>query len=158
TTVTDAHGGYLFPNLTAGTYQGEVPAASLPPGLAPTTHPILPGADFGNQTETYSVDGGSGGEKITARFRDNLAPPVDTDNPPPGALGAIGDRVWVDINGNGAQEPNEIGVPGVLVDLYGPGPDNLFGTGDDVLLATTSTNSTGNYIFDNLPAGAYVVK
>ena len=158
TTITDAHGGYLFSDLTPGTYQVDIDTTSLPAGLTQTTHPVLAGADFGNQTASYTVTVGAGEQNLTADFGFNWQPPLNTDTPPAGALGAIGDRVWVDVNGDGAQQPNEIGVAGVQVDLFGPGSDGLFGTPDDVLLSTTTTNDNGNYIFENLPAGAYVVK
>ena len=108
---------------------------------------------------------GVGAENLSADFGYNWQPPSNTCTPqdpncipPMGAPGAIGDRVWVDSNGNGAQEPWEIGIPGVKVTLLTPGPDGLFGTGDDVMLTMAVTNATGNYIFNNLPAGAYVVQ
>jgi hypothetical protein len=158
TTLTDAHGGYLFSGLPAGTYTVDVDDTTLPSGLTQTTNAVLPGADFGNQTDPYTVAVGPGDENLTADFGYNWAPPSDTDNPPNGALGAIGDRVWVDVDGDGVQDPNEIGVEGVKVNLLGPGVDGIFGTTDDVVLDMTFTNSTGNYIFDDLPAGAYVVE
>jgi len=157
TTVTDAHGGYLFMNLMPGAYQVDVLDSSLPAGLTQTTNPVLPGADFGNQTDPYTVNVGPNVENLTADFGYNWASPTDTDNPGANATGAIGDRVWVDIDGDGNQDPNEIGVEGVCVKLIGPGPDGLFFTMDDVVLATTVTDATGNYIFDDLPAGTYVI-
>ena len=72
--------------------------------------------------------------------------------------GAIGDRVWADTNGNGVQDPGEAGLGNVSVELVTAGPDGRFGTGDDVVAATTTTNAAGNYIFDGLAAGGYVVR
>ena len=40
-----------------------------------------------------------------------------------GLLGAIGDRVWLDENGDGAQNAGEMGIPYLLVTLTG---DTLF--------------------------------
>jgi hypothetical protein len=40
----------------------------------------------------------------------------------------------------------------------GAGGDNTFGTGDDVTLATTTTNAAGLYAFNNLDAGSYQVQ
>ncbi len=54
----------------------------------------------------------------------------------------IGNRVWNDINGNGIQDVSENGIGGVIVALYSPGADGVFGTSDDVLLATTTTSAT----------------
>jgi hypothetical protein len=66
--------------------------------------------------------------------------------------GQIGDYVWSDNNGNGCQDSNEPGIPGVQVDLYQ-------GTCGGTLthLATTFTDSTGHYLFSNLCPGDYTV-
>ena len=55
--------------------------------------------------------------------------------------GSIGDKVWLDENGNGIQDNNEPGVPGVTVraEICGGGT-----------AATTSTDANGNYLFANL--------
>lgn len=62
---------------------------------------------------------------------------------------SIGDRVWEDINRNGTQEPGEPGIPGITVHLL-----------DDAgnVVATTTTDATGLYLFDNLVPGTYSVK
>ncbi|MEZ4913621.1 MAG: SdrD B-like domain-containing protein [Chitinophagales bacterium] len=62
-------------------------------------------------------------------------------------LGSIGDYVWFDENGDGIQDPGEQGIPNVTVTLTYP----------DGTTVTTTTDDTGHYIFDNLPAGNYVV-
>ena len=152
TTVTDGHGGYLFNNLGAGTYQVEVDGSSVPAGLVRTPNPTLPGADFGNQVNPYTLTVASGGENLTADFGYDWSPPTDvTGNT---GLAALGDRVWVDANGNGAQDNGEPGIPGVTLRLFSDA--NLDGV-YDTLSGTTSTTADGLYMFDNLPAGAYVV-
>ncbi|MGL5005524.1 MAG: SdrD B-like domain-containing protein, partial [Casimicrobium sp.] len=50
----------------------------------------------------------------------------------------IGNRVWRDTNGNGVQDPGELGIAGVTVRLY---------SATNVLLATAVTNSAGEYYF-----------
>jgi len=40
--------------------------------------------------------------------------------------------------------------------LLGAGPDDIFGTGDDIV-TTTSTAQDGSYLFTNLPPGMYQV-
>lgn len=52
----------------------------------------------------------------------------------------IGNRVWIDSNGNGLQDPGESVVAGVAVRLYGPG---------GALLAQAITDATGAYYFSN---------
>ncbi len=70
----------------------------------------------------------------------------------------IGDRVWFDTNGNGVQDTGELGVAGLTVSLKGAGADGVFGTSDDVVLKTTTTDANGKYLFDHLTAGQYQVQ
>jgi uncharacterized repeat protein (TIGR01451 family) len=56
----------------------------------------------------------------------------------------IGNRVWLDANGNGVQDADENGISGVEVKLLDNG-------GAEIASATTDVN--GNYIFSNDPNG-----
>jgi hypothetical protein len=56
--------------------------------------------------------------------------------------------VWHDQNRDGIQDPGEPGVPGVTVTLYDS-------TGTPI--TTTTTDTTGYYIFPNLQPGTYFV-
>ncbi|MFO1430472.1 MAG: SdrD B-like domain-containing protein [Candidatus Competibacteraceae bacterium] len=150
-TVTDADGGYLFPNVPPGIYTVTViPTA----GLNPTYDEN--GIGTPNVT-TVTVAGGE--EHLTADFGYNWVPPIDSTNPGPTTTGAIGDRVWNDTNGNGLQDPGEAGIPGVTVKLLqDTNGDGVYGGTGDAPAVTTTTNASGNYIFDGLPQGAYVVE
>ncbi|UCC80224.1 MAG: DNRLRE domain-containing protein [Candidatus Zixiibacteriota bacterium] len=64
-------------------------------------------------------------------------------------LAAIGDTVWIDENRNGIQDAGEPGMPDVTVNLYDC---------QDSLIATTTTDGDGFYIFDNLAPGDYYVE
>ncbi|MEM9599358.1 MAG: SdrD B-like domain-containing protein, partial [Acidobacteriota bacterium] len=76
----------------------------------------------------------------------------------PVTLGAaLGDRVWLDVDGDGLQDIGEPGLDNVTVRLFDPGADGVPGGGDDVLVATAITDAAGNYLFDHLPAGSYYV-
>jgi uncharacterized repeat protein (TIGR01451 family) len=98
--------------------------------------------------------------EVTADFT-NVAtvegtPPVGpptTDEDPSSVdvipLGAIGDYVWLDGNANGLQDAGEEGIPGVAVTLH---------AADGSLLATTSTDATGYYGFNNLLPDSYYVE
>ncbi len=60
-------------------------------------------------------------------------------------LGSIGDLVFLDGNGDGINNDGLGGLSGVEVELRGP------------VSKTTTTNSEGLYLFDNLPPGTYNV-
>lgn len=69
-------------------------------------------------------------------------------------LGSLGDRVWYDANSNGVQDPGEPGIVGATVTLVYAGPDNIFGTADDVQ-SQTVTGADGIYGFTDLSEGQY---
>ncbi|MEQ1748927.1 MAG: SdrD B-like domain-containing protein, partial [Prosthecobacter sp.] len=71
---------------------------------------------------------------------------------------SLGDFVWSDSNCNGVKNSREPGLPGVTMQLYRAGADNLPNTVDDALHATTQTDANGYYLFSGLAAGNYFVK
>lgn len=150
TTYTDASGGYLFTDLPAGTWTVTV---TPPAGLVPTYD------ENGIGTPNVTVVNlTAGAEHLTADFGYNWTTPADTNDPDQDATGAIGDRVWVDVDGDGVQDPEEVGIQDVEVRLYTAGPDGILGTPDDLLVATDTTDANGNYIFDELDPNAYRVE
>ena len=72
---------------------------------------------------------------------------------------ALGDYVWIDLNRDGIQDPDEPGVNGVRVRLYTVDDS---GKVSDAPLAETVTaaqeGKDGYYFFDNLTKGRYVVE
>ncbi|MDX2344228.1 MAG: SdrD B-like domain-containing protein, partial [Acidimicrobiia bacterium] len=60
----------------------------------------------------------------------------------------LGSTVWIDTDGDGVVDPDENGIPNVTVSLYDE-------TG--LLIAITVTDSDGNYLFEDLPPGTYLV-
>ena len=66
--------------------------------------------------------------------------------------GEIGDFVWCDDNEDGFQDPGEPGIPGVEVTLTCAGEDGELDTADDVI-AMTTTDADGMYLFTGIPAG-----
>ncbi|MEM6696951.1 MAG: SdrD B-like domain-containing protein, partial [Bacteroidota bacterium] len=169
TTFTDAQGGYLFPDLPQGMYFVKVDDSTIPTGMTQTTifTNVVDGSDadtdpddgdLGNKDQSgdgYKITLDTGEENLTADFGYNYNPTDDVNDDED--LAAIGDRVWIDSDGDGVQDPNEIGVEGVEVTLTGAGDDGIFGTGDDVT-ATTTTDENGYYLFDDLVPGAYMTE
>ena len=61
----------------------------------------------------------------------------------------IGDRVWNDVDGDGVQDPSELGLAGVTVELVDSNGD---------VVATEVTSSSGDYLFENVYPGTYTVR
>jgi protocatechuate 3,4-dioxygenase beta subunit len=137
TTTTDGNGRYRFPGLPPGNYTVEV---TPPNGLLQTT----------STTFNVPLESGQNADYADFGFRE--------------PRGAIGDTVFRDLNGNGAQDAGEPGISGVTLNLTGAGPDGQFNTPDDIRQTTTTDNATsivdgpGRYNFTSLPPGEYIVE
>lgn len=166
TLTTDAEGGYLFTDLPAGSYTVEVDPATLPNGLTQTTNPTNASGDFGNQSGPYAITLEEGDENVTGDFGFSWGDPDGNAGD-----GAIGDYVWIDTNGDGLQEDNEVALGGVPVEIYyDSNGDGIVDCTVDMLYTaavdqngttgtgTTTTNDDGSYIFHSLPAGQYQIK
>jgi len=130
TTVTNGNGQYLF-EVPPGDYCVVVDETAIPDGLSL-------GATFTNPHGSITI-----GENEDYRLADFGYVPVD--------MALIGDTVWLDSNGDGDQDPGEVGISGVTVNLYEPGADGVCGNADDVLSASTVTDAAGVYHFAVAP-------
>ena len=70
---------------------------------------------------------------------------------------SIGDTIFLDSDADGEQADNEPGIPNVVVNLVGAGPDQQLGTEDDVDSGSRTTDGNGLYNFSGLSAGIYRV-
>ncbi len=70
-----------------------------------------------------------------------------TTTPVGPATSSLGDRVWLDLDADSAQDSGEPGIGNVVVALMR----------DGVEVARATTNAVGNYLFTGLPAGVYTV-
>jgi len=135
TTVTDADGGYIFTGLLPGTY--SVLVTDLNGVLTGYTHTLGP-QSAPNPTGPITLSPGQTYRDADFGYR---------QVPTPGTA-VVGDLVWWDVNKNGVQDPGEAGIPGVPVTLTTP---------SGAVIATTTTDQNGNYLFTDVPPGTYVV-
>jgi uncharacterized repeat protein (TIGR01451 family) len=153
--TTDANGGYLFTGLPILDYIVAVETNTVPTNLVsnPTYDEDSGTITPNHQTVVSLIQAEE--EHLTADFGYNWNESPETETPPPGTVGSIGDRVWIDADSDGVQDANEAGINSVTVNLYtDPDGDSIF----DTLIATTTTDENGNYNFDGLSSGAYVVE
>ncbi len=77
----------------------------------------------------------------------------------PAGLLSVGNRVWIDTDGDGLFEfaNGELPVDGVRVNLHSDNGNGVLGAGD-VLVATRHTSNGGFYRFDGLTPGEYIVE
>jgi uncharacterized repeat protein (TIGR01451 family) len=141
TTQTDSTGKYTFTNLVPGDYYVQFDVATLPAGFRPTGQDR--GGDDAKDSDANPTDGKTATISLSAGENDitwdmGIARPA-----------SLGDYVWVDEDNDGIQDSNEKGQAGVVVKLFDS-------TGK--LIATTTTDSTGKYLFDNLIPGSYYVE
>jgi uncharacterized repeat protein (TIGR01451 family) len=166
--TTTATGLYLFDNLAPGQYVVRV----TPPTSYRSSTDIVSTTNPNNDTDNDDNGIVSGlvvaSNPVTLTSHGEPAVAVDADDTSGNLTidfgfflpAEIGDVVWLDVNKDGVQDGkgSEPGIPGVIVTLYQPGPDGTPGTVDDVLVANTTTNATGDYLFTNLGAGDYFVQ
>ncbi|WP_288377993.1 SdrD B-like domain-containing protein, partial [uncultured Massilia sp.] len=144
--VTDANGNYTFGGLTPGVeYQVKFGA---PEGFVPTH------ANVGNDASDSDAVGGLSQIVKLASGENNTT--IDAGFY---RTASLGDRAWLDANGNGRQDAGETGIAGAKVTLIGGGADGLLSTTADNTSVETTTDANGNYKFDGLTPGAeYQVK
>ncbi len=157
TLSTNALGEYLF---TSGNVAGGL-IAGLPYYITYSTLPsgyVFSTADQGTNDNADSDAGATGvtGIYILGPTEENLTVDAGINNPS-ATLGSISNLVYNDADGDGVQDAGEPGVPGITVRIYNDGVDGIAGNVDDVLIAVTTTDVNGNYLFDGLAADNYTL-
>jgi fimbrial isopeptide formation D2 family protein/uncharacterized repeat protein (TIGR01451 family) len=144
--LTDIDGGYEASGLPDGSWSVSV-TGGLPDGIDAPTYD----ADDGTtEPDAHSI--------VTDLGVGEAAGVVDLDQDFGfTGTGSIGDTVWINLNGNAVQDPDEPGLGGLTVRLTELGPDGVAGTADDVDFGTTVTAEDGTYLFEHLPPGTYAV-
>lgn len=140
TTTTDASGLYQFNGLTTGNYYIQF---NLPAGYA--FSPQNQGSELAIDSDANSASG-----KTAVFALINGQEEYNFDAGLNDGTSTIGDRIWLDENGDGLQDAGETGIANAEITLTGS--DN---SGSPVSL-TTITDSNGRYIFHAAP-GTYTV-
>jgi hypothetical protein len=147
-TTTDASGAYLFDTgIAAGTtYYTGVESGSAPLGTG-WSNTVDPDGTPGDDDFDTGVTAAAGTAHGSYDYGYNQT-----------GSSTIGDSVYVDWNGDGAQGAGEEGIPSVDVSLYhDTNGDGAIDPSSDALVDTTTTDASGNYTFTSLPAGSYIV-
>ncbi|HWM69579.1 MAG TPA: SdrD B-like domain-containing protein, partial [Steroidobacteraceae bacterium] len=129
TTTTSSTGAYSFSNVLPGTYQ------------IAETQPTA----YADGTDTVGTPTG-GSNAVNDQFSGITVGNVDGTGYNFAELGgSIAGLVWRDVNRNGALDAGEGAIVGATISLSG------------AATRTTVTDSSGNYVFNALPAGTYTV-
>ncbi|MGL5859008.1 MAG: SdrD B-like domain-containing protein, partial [Angustibacter sp.] len=145
--ITDPDGAYLFDELLPGQYVVQFTA---PPGGYLPTLVSAAGTTSANDSNGLTATSATlpGGEQDLTLDSGFYLPPV-----------SVGDYVWYDEDHDGVQDATESGLAGVTVRLFeadGVTPVTVDAFGGTI--APITTTATGQYLFENLPPGRYVVR
>ncbi|MBK7764286.1 MAG: hypothetical protein IPI46_13235 [Bacteroidetes bacterium] len=152
--LLNSNGNYSFNEVNPGTYDIQVstiqgivgqpaPITNLPTGWIHT------GENLGS---TPGNDGIANGILTSVTV---VSTPITQANFGIREPISLGNSVWNDFNKNGLQEVTELGIAGATANLYIDA--NTDGVPDGAAIATILSGANGEYIFDGLYAGNYIV-
>ena len=137
-TASDPSGDFVFSRLMPGAY---LLSAELPEGYLFARAQDTSGRESFIQSQ---VDGSVTAIPFDVPMGDDLSG-IDIGV---GTMGRIGDRAWLDENGNGMQDMDEPSMPGIVIEMYQYGE----------FIASTTTDEYGRYSLDNLYPGEYEMR
>lgn len=138
TVETAQDGAFAFTGLLPGEY---ALSAKLPDGY------LFARAQDATERETCIVSRDDGTPRALP-FTLEMGDRISGQDIGIGAMGAIGDRAWLDLNGNGMQDIDEPDMPGIVIELYQ----------HDTLIASATTDAYGHYLLSGLYPGEYQMK
>ncbi|NHZ70249.1 MAG: DUF11 domain-containing protein [Proteobacteria bacterium] len=127
---------------------GDISFVVTTDGTGAWSLPSVPPGDYSTAIDMTTVP--TGYINTTPDVVDVAVPVNGTNNVDFGVVGgvAVGQLVWVDENGNGVLDNGEKGISGVRVDFIRNG----------IVTATTTTDSTGRYVFVDQFPGDFTVR
>jgi SdrD B-like domain len=153
-TVTSGSGHYVFDDQPAGTYR--IRFSGIPSGFRLTAtgsggNPVADSdADSTGETPPFALGVGAPNVRaatvadgVTAEY---INPTIDAGVS--SLRYALGDSVWLDLNGDGTKDPDEPPAAATVSLL----------SEQNTVLATTRTDAQGDYLFTDLEAGHYRVR
>jgi uncharacterized repeat protein (TIGR01451 family) len=146
-TVTNAAGYYSFSGLSAAGYLVEVAPPVLNAQVWTETDESGPGNGTATLDDQIYMTLAGGNFSGSHDFGYTMKSTSD-----------IGDTLFWDRDLDGYQDPDESGIADVTVWLYRDvDRDGTVDEGVDTLVDTDVSDASGNYLFQDLPAGSYVV-
>jgi len=147
--ITDNNGFYLFEDVEPGTYFIEFLANTIPDDYVFTNQDAT-----GNTLDSDANEFGKTDVfTVFENQEDDLTWDAGIYLPEPSVLAGLGDYTWIDSNSDGIQDPNEIPLEGVTVNLYLATDPNK-----TTPIKTTVSNANGYYEFIDLdPDLDYIV-
>ena len=126
--VTNSAGAYSISNIVPGTYTARVDVSTLPAGMVQTHDAVAPL----DHAATFFISASQTRTDIDFGYTNPVT---------------IGDLVWNDLDADGQKDAGEPGLAGVTVTAYNAATDTVAGT--------TTTDSSGAYLFGGLMPGTY---
>ncbi|MDB6076197.1 MAG: putative Ig protein, partial [Verrucomicrobiaceae bacterium] len=145
---------YRVDNATTGVYTAIGTSGTISVGSGPYTISRSITATATEVDKYYFLQVGYGDVSAPCTMRSPFVGPVK-------ACGAIGNLIFRDNNRNGRYDTGDVALSGVTLELYADtNGDGLAqpGAGDGVSLLTTTTNASGEYLFQPLPEGKFFVR
>ena len=174
TTTTDSNGDYFFGNLKEGNYIVQF----TPPATMPVSSTTTDTADNQQDGDDNGAQQDTDGDGLTDGLISSPVITLSEDSEPTGEsfqggdqdsgddnngdmtvdfglvrLVSVGSTVFLDDNNNGIQDADELGLDAkgktVTIELYN--------ADTNALVATTTTDANGSYVFEGLLPGNYFI-
>ncbi|MEZ4954902.1 MAG: SdrD B-like domain-containing protein [Saprospiraceae bacterium] len=178
TQMTNGFGEYLFTGMVEGLYYVKLTGNGIPMDFVSSTGDGVYDMDgagayepsLGTDANVDGIDDGTqmGSMIMSDTIRLTLDGEPDRDAnytvdfglyfPQDEPTFSLGNLVFHDLDNDGVFNNADVGLQNVEVVLFDVGLDGEKGTGDDIEIATKTTNAAGEYLFTGFHEGLYYVQ